>query len=673
CQPRQGWMFWPANGLCDDGNPCTQSACDAKKGCASGPGKAGVPCDDGNKCTAKDACNGLGKCASGINTCGCSNDGECQVGADGAPAGDKCKPLACIGGKCEVNPKAEVVCPDSKQPCLASVCQSQTGKCSLVPAKQGKACDDGNACTLKSACASGKCAALIEADCDDKNKCTADKCDAKAGANGQGACVHSAIPGCGGGCQSHSACDDNNPCTQDTCGADGKCSHVTLDDCPAKQCKSAKDCPQPGAPCMQATCSDAGVCSVAAVPGCGGTGCQTGAACNDNNPCTKDTCGDDGKCSFTPIVGCKACTSSGACTDLNPCTTDTCTKGFCTHSATPGCKQCKTDSHCDDGNKCTKTACTGKLANGIGKCQSKPILGGGCDQCTSDSHCKDTNPCTTDKCGTTGVFKGKCQYNKVNCFDGKPCTYDVCDPAKGGCSHAKIPNCGSGCKNSTQCADNSPCITSYCSGGVCKSSIKNCNDNNACTFDACDNNTGKCVFSPIAGCSVGKCSAKEDCNDGDPCTYDTCSNFSGKCYNSTIPNCDPTAPKCKSVADCDDKKPCTNDYCSSFTGKCSHTNINNCVTGKYCKSKSDCDDKKKCTSNPCVGNKCQTVPITCNDYNPCTNDYCQSYTGKCIYTNKPGCTVEKCTTTSQCDDQNKCTLDTCLFGFCQHNLKPGCS
>ena len=740
CQPGKGCVFLSSDGLCDDGNPCTQSACDAKKGCVSGPGKAATPCDDGNPCTQKDACNGLGVCLAGTNTCKCQSDGDCLGDSDPAGGGDKCKPLACIDGACKLNPKAQVTCSDLDAFCLASVCQPSTGKCATVPVHNGDACDDNDACSLKSACSSGTCKSTLAADCDDGNACTKDACDPKAGK-----CANVAIPGCGGGCTTDQSCDDNNACTddqcttsgkclhaltpsctpcktaaqcndgdpctldgcgdagvclhkpdtsvpncggggcvnnqgcddkdactQDSCGSDGNCYYKQLPDCPKPQCKVDTDCPQPGSPCASAVCTDAGQCVIKQDPNCGG-GCKSDAACDDKNPCTKDACDATGTCQHAVIAGCQGCVSQTQCVDSNPCTLDSCTDGQCKNVADPGCKQCKNDKHCDDGKPCTKDVCGAMAASGIGKCTWTPIAGGSCPQCYQASDCTDNNLCTVDKCGTSGVFKDKCQYTKKSCFDGNDCTYDTCDAKSGACSFAKIPNCGGGCSNSQQCTDNSPCITSYCSAGVCKAQAKTCNDNDSCTFDACSPTNGACVYSPIAGCNVGTCATTPDCDDGDPCTYDQCSAFSGKCYNSVIPNCDPTAPKCKSAADCDDNKPCTNDYCSTFSGQCTHNTAPNCVIGKACKSSADCDDKNLCTSNPCVSNKCGSSPISCNDYNPCTNDFCQSFSGNCTHSTLSGCVAEKCTTVKECDDQNKCTLDSCLFGFCQHNQMPGCS
>jgi hypothetical protein len=87
----------------------------------------------------------------------------------------------------------------------------------------------------------------VDAECDDGNVCTADKCDA-------GTCVSVAIAGC---CTANAECDDGNVCTDDSCLANA-CAH-------------------------------------AAVPNC----CLIDADCDDGKAETTDTCVDN-QCVFTP-------------------------------------------------------------------------------------------------------------------------------------------------------------------------------------------------------------------------------------------------------------------------------------------------------------------------------------------------------------------------------------
>lgn len=78
--------------------------------------------------------------------------------------------------------------------------------------------------------------------------------------------------------------------------------------------------------------------------------------------------------------------------------------------------------------------------------------------------------------------------------------------------------------------------------GLCAG--KNCNDNNACTQDSCDPNTGTCVFTPIV------------CNDNNACTTDSCNPAVGCVFTPIV---------------CNDNNPCTTDSCNPATG-CVFTN-----------------------------------------------------------------------------------------------------
>lgn len=124
-----------AKQVCNDGNPCTNDSCDAKKGCLQLANS--ISCDDGNACTLGDACK----------------SGYCQG-----------------GGKLKT-------CDDSNS-CTDDFCDPTKG-CSQVLTT--KLCDDGNACTVDDACVSGKCKGGAPKDCNDANSCTDDVCDQKIG------------------------------------------------------------------------------------------------------------------------------------------------------------------------------------------------------------------------------------------------------------------------------------------------------------------------------------------------------------------------------------------------------------------------------------------------------------------------------------------------------------
>jgi len=169
---------------CEDGNPCTDNPCHAKKGCQTVANTS--PCDDANPCTVKDACV-LGKCKSGNNVCGCQQDADCKAKEDGNPCNGT---LHCakqqLPYQCKVDLKTVVICDAKKaDACHTNTCQPKTGTCALVAANKDKSCDDGDACSVGDVCGANKSGwggvAGAPKKCDDGNVCTADSCDAKKG------------------------------------------------------------------------------------------------------------------------------------------------------------------------------------------------------------------------------------------------------------------------------------------------------------------------------------------------------------------------------------------------------------------------------------------------------------------------------------------------------------
>ncbi len=646
---------------CDDGNPCTDDSCDKTKGCAHAAIADGGLCDDGDACTKGDACK-AGKCETEavscddknpctVDTCdkakGCVSTADDNLGCDD---GDVCTTSdACKAGVC--GGKAVVDCEDNN-PCTDDVCNPADKTCKHT--NNIIACDDGSLCTTGDACADGKCVGGTPIDCDDKNGCTADSCDAASGT-----CTNenSTLP-CDDGevCTDKDTCadgkcvgtakdcNDDNSCTDDSCNAkDGKCAHVNLADATA--------------------CDDGSLCTSA--DACKGGACNgTAVACDDGNPCTDDSC-DKAK-------GCLTKANTATCEDGDACTLkDTCKDGACAAGATA--------PNCDDGNPCTEDSCDKEK---------------GCVAVNSAKACDDGSACTeNDNC-----TDGKCTGTNVSCADSNICTTDKCDP-KTGCGHT---NNTVKCSDASVCTENDVCKDGKCSG----TAIAPCNDGNPCTTDTCDPKKG-CLFTNVAAktacddgnaCTTGdacdaagKCvGVGKSCDDGNPCTVDSCANnvctskpeaAKTACNdNDSCTQLDACDGKGKCVGanpvKCDDGNPCTDDVCVNGQGCKSTVNTAPCDDGKYCTDKDVCksgkctsgapricDDGNSCTSDLCdeIGAKCATFPklantpcndanacttgdtcdtkgtcvakpIVCNDDNPCTNDACDTKTGKCAYT-----------------------------------------
>jgi hypothetical protein len=701
-------------GGCDDKNPCTADLCEAatttssEATCKHTASNEGGACDDGNPC---------------------SGDGACAAGGCTAGAGKDC---------------------GDDNPCTTDYCDNK-GICRHDNVTN-KPCDDDNVCTVGDACDAGKCAAGEAQKCDDSNGCTTDSCDPKSGcvsadADGKAcddgdACTGDKSSGdacSGGGCKAGkvASCDDGNPCTVDGCASDKGCTHGLL----------------AGAPC-----SDGDVCTVGDV--CGDKGCTSGnkQPCDDGNPCTTTACDKNTGC--TSVNHTKACSDGSACTsgdackggvclpgavtvcdDGNPCTTDACnpggdgSKGGCVNKSTDGgacvpqddscavtgvcaagaCKKLSVTG-CDDGNPCTLDGCD----KASGKCVYKAgKVGVLCDDgnvCTkSDScgqagckgaarGCNDGNACTIDACDPTTKLgclnvtaaamacndgdlctsndvcaKGSCAAgSKLSCDDGNPCTDDDCGAKKGCANKPNVKPCddNNGCTQGDKCGSGAGGVTVCLPGEITK-----CSDGKHCTTDLCDPKAaagkGACVSKPddALGCDDGdvctegdvcknggcKSGAAQLCNDDNVCTKDACDPKKGCVTSSASQKCDDGdvctvgdacgGGKCKpgKAKLCNDDSTCTLDSCHYAKG---------CV---YAVLTGACNDGDACSSaDQCKAGKCAgTKPTVCNDGNTCTNDSCNKLEGCVIAPNS-----------KTCNDGNVCSIgDTCGGGTCKAGAK----
>ena len=270
--------------------------------------------------------------------------------------------------------------------------------------------------------------------------------------------------------------------------------------------------------------------------------------CDDDNPCTVDSCDadNDGACINDPApvegVACDA--------DSDGCTVDdSCVVGVCTPGAAADCSQ-------------LDSACT------LGYCDTLEI---NAFQCLAtlygeETACDDGDPCTLeDLC-----FDGVCQSGEAkDCGDDNPCTYDVCDTVDGSCTHP--PQAGP-CDDGVVCTVNDLCVDGLCASGE----PYPCDDDNSCTSGSCvvDHGDPLCVYEPIPGadtcddldaCTLGDhCDAGDcvgdilDCDDEDPCTDDSCDAETGCGYAFN-------------TAACDDDDPCTADDICDGLGGCAGT------------------------------------------------------------------------------------------------------
>ena len=666
---------------CDDGNPCTNDACKADSGCSVTANTA--QCSDGHACTVGDGCTG-GSCGhTGLAHCDdgkpCTDDtcepvagcvvtlveGRACSDGDACTLGDTCKQGSCTG--------SPFGCDDSNS-CTSDTCEPTSG-CKY--SANANSCDDGSACTKADTCANGKCGGETIV-CTDGIGCSDDSCDAKSG------CVFAVDA---------TACNDSNVCTTDTCHAKMGCQYAEL----TGNCEDGNGCTV-GDTCVGGWCAGAGVTcddqngctSDVCKPGqgCVNTAVTDGTSCTDGSYCTgADTC-KNGKCqgfvvqcddgslctddSCDAVVGCVHTANSAACSDNNLCTaSDTCKDGKCVGGPLVT---------CDDGNVCTIESCTAQAGC---KFTAKPNLtcsdgnkctltdmcsaGGSCTG-TAIAMCDDANPCTTDSCQpavgcvyannalkcndgdvcTIGDYckNGGCVLDEeLVCKDGNPCQSQGCDPVAG-CYHTAIKG---------PCSDGNACtINDACDGSKCSGVVNFCDDKNPCTGDACDPATGNCLNKALDGlkCDDGNgcttadaCSATgacqgvgKSCDDNNKCTTDSCAN--------NVCSAKPAV--------CEDGQVCTIDACVALFG---------CVFSAVA-TPINCNDGDMCTlGDACQGKVCLGSPVNCDDKNPCTVDACVAIKG-CV--NSPN--------TAPCDDGNKCTQgDKCANSLCKGGLTTNCN
>ena len=221
----------------------------------------------------------------------------------------------------------------------------------------------------------------------------------------------------------------------------------------------------------------------------------------------------------------------------------------------------------------------------------------------------------------------------VDCDDDDACTQDVCNPQTGECEYTTI-----------DCDDSNACTADSCDpaqGCIHDDITPTCNDGVACTVDGCD---------PASGCTY----APDDslCNDSNACTADTCDVVQGCLYED--------------ISDeCDDDNVCTADSCDPAVG-CVYEDISD-----------TCDDGVACTVDNChPSSGCTNVPddALCHDGNRCTSDHCDAVQG-CVYEDisylcidEIVCTVDGCDPAlgcvntpddTLCDDTDACTTDVC--------------
>jgi len=238
----------PAN--CDDANPCTTDAC-VGANCVNTAVAVGTSCADTTVCNGAETCNATGVCTAGpppqIDDGNICTDDACDAIAGAThtprPEGSSCPDTTVCNGAETCN--AAGTCTAGAPPvvddgnlCTDDACDAIAGV-THTPRPEGSACPDSTVCNGTETCgATGECSAGTPPLVDDGNPCTVDTCDAQQGVAHLPAPSGTPCPdsdACNGAemCNAAGAClpgtppavDDGNPCTVDACNAQQGVTH----------------------------------------------------------------------------------------------------------------------------------------------------------------------------------------------------------------------------------------------------------------------------------------------------------------------------------------------------------------------------------------------------------------------------------------------------------------
>ena len=153
---------------------------------------------------------------------------------------------------------------------------------------------------------------------------------------------------------------------------------------------------------------------------------------------------------------------------------------------------------------CQGGACdvNGTLDDGAGLEVVATDMAAGCTAVANDAPCNDGNLCTmSDSCKL-----GKCEAGtKVICNDAFACTMDACDPKTGKCVHVAIGE-GQGCDDGDACT-----VGDACAVGVCKGSAKVCGKGETCVAGVCKVAPDGMVLIPAGAFLMGCVPGDGDC------------------------------------------------------------------------------------------------------------------------------------------------------------------
>jgi len=179
-----------------------------------------------------------------------------------------------------------------------------------------------------------------------------------------------------------------------------------------------------------------------------------------------------------------------------------------------------------------------------------------------------------------------------------------------------------------------------CVNGICTGlEYRMCTDNNPCTRDYCNPDSG-CVYKPDN--EGQKCDDNNICTKGETCLSGVCTGGDMVCMCATDADCVifEDGNLCNGILMCDQSRHvcvpdpatvvhcvqphnlCMQSVCQPATGKCVEHVADN---GTICDDFNACTIGDSCVDGQCVGKD------ACNDGNTCTKDLCNPVNGECIH------------------------------------------
>ena len=378
----------------DDGNECTETACNPANGaCETSNVADGTECDggtcSGGQCVEVDLCEGID----------CDDQNECTTDACD-PADGTCSSTnvdngtpcnndegVCSDGSCvDVNLCDGVVCDDTGNDCTVAMCNNATGVCDTMDVTDGTPCNDDTGLCSVGVCVDNNLCESV--DCTSDNDCVQDgTCDPA-----DGDCIAGANEPADTPCNADSG---------DVCDGAGNCV----------ACNIADQCPDDGNACTAAACES--------------------NACAQNNVMDGQACDFDGSagiCEAGTCVSAPQCVSPGDCNDGNPCTVGDCPDGMCVYTPVDG-------GSCDVSagvpGTCSGGSCVGLCVGVDCPSISQCVMAGACNDQTGECVAGDNQPqdfACTENGGSVCDGAGTC----VECNNNLQCDVEFNEVCSGG-------------------------------------------------------------------------------------------------------------------------------------------------------------------------------------------------------------------------------------------------